>query len=212
MGKLFFYSDQIVESSGNQRLDKVLFTGMEPKQIKVGYLPSTEDIDKKYFNTKAQYYREYGVKDLLFFDLYSEFNPSKSKELMQCDIIHLSAGNPLEFRNAIKNRKMDKVLWDYFNNDGIIVGVSGGAVQLGHSTKLFQLFTDTLDDEGSESLQFVDFEFLPHYNRWNDDFKQKVLAYSQETGTKVYAGNDGDGLIVDGDTITTIGNIKVIGG
>ncbi|MGB8000962.1 MAG: hypothetical protein WCF60_12840, partial [Anaerobacillus sp.] len=68
------------------------------------------------------------------------------------------------------------------------------------------------DDEGSESLQFVDFEFLPHYNRWNDDFKQKVLAYSQETGTKVYAGNDGDGLIVDGDTITTIGNIKVIGG
>ncbi|MGA9290050.1 MAG: Type 1 glutamine amidotransferase-like domain-containing protein [Anaerobacillus sp.] len=212
MGKLLFYSDQIVESPGNQRLDKVLFTGMEPKQIKVGYLPSTEDIDRKYFKTKVQYYREYGVKDLLFFDLYSEFNLSKIKELMQCDIIHLSAGNPLEFRNAIKYRKMDKVLWDYFNNDGTIVGVSGGAVQLGHSTKLFQLFTDTLGNEDSESLQFVDFEFLPHYNRWNDDFKQKVLAYSQETGTKVYAGNDGDGLIVDGDSITTIGNIKVIGG
>ncbi len=210
-GKLIFYSDQVVESPGNRRLDEFLFAGLETSQIKVGYLPSTEDIHKKYFNTKVQYYREYGVKNILFFDLYSEFNPSKIKELMQCDIIHLSAGNPLEFRKAIKNRNMDKVLWEYFNNDGIIVGVSGGAVQLGHSTKLFQLFTNTSDDEDSDSLQFVDFEFLPHYNRWNDDFKRKVLEYSQETGIKVYAGNDGDGLIVDGNTINTIGNIKVIG-
>jgi dipeptidase E len=148
----------------------------------------------------------------MFFDLYSEFDPLKIKELLKCDIIHLSAGNPMEFRFAIKKRNMKKVLWDYFNNGGTIVGVSGGAVQLGKSTKLFQLFSETLSNGDSDTLQFVDFEFLPHYNRWDDRFKREVLKYSQTTRTTVYAGNDGDGLFVDGDNIQLIGDIVVIDG
>jgi dipeptidase E len=148
----------------------------------------------------------------MFFDLYNEFDPLKINELLKCDIIQLSAGNPIQFRNAIRNRNMEKVLWDYFKTGGTIVGVSGGAVQLGKSTKLFQLFSGTLSNENSDSLQFVDFEFLPHYNRWNDDFKQEVLKYSQTSRTTVYASNDGDGLIVDGDNIQLIGDILVIDG
>jgi dipeptidase E len=140
MGKLFFYSDQVVESPGNRRLDNILLTGKDPKSIKIGYIPSTEDKEKTYFNTKAQYYRTYGIQDIIFFDLYSEFDPLKIEELLKCDIIHLSAGNPIEFRNAIKNRNMEKILRDYFYQGGNIVGVSGGAVQLGKTTKLFQMY------------------------------------------------------------------------
>lgn len=66
MGKLFFYSDQVVESPGNRRLDNILLTGKDPKSIKIGYIPSTEDKEKTYFNTKAQYYREYGIQDIIF--------------------------------------------------------------------------------------------------------------------------------------------------
>lgn len=211
MGKLFFYSDQIAESPGNKKLDKFLFNNRKNKNIKIGYIASTEDKDKKYFNTKVQYYCDYGVKNIMFFDLYSEFDPLKIKELIKCDIIHLSAGNPIEFGNAIKNRNMENVLWEYFKNGGTIVGVSGGAVQLGKSTKLFQLFSGDLSNQDSDTLQFVDFEFLPHYNRWNEDFKREVLKYSQETGTMIYAANDGDGIIVDGDSIQMIGDILVIG-
>ena len=212
MGKLFFYSDQIVDSPGNQRLDKILFANMKNENIKIGYIPSIEDKDKKYFNAKVQYYRDYGVENIMFFDLHSKFDPLKINELIKCNIIHLSAGNPIEFGNAIKNRNMEDVLSNYFINGGIIVGVSGGAVQFGKSTNLFQLFSGTLSDRDSDTLQFVDFEFLPHYNRWNDDFKRKVLKYSETTGTTVYAGNDGDGLIVDGDNLQMIGDILVIGG
>jgi peptidase E len=56
---------------------------------------------------------------------------------------------------------MEKVLFDYFNNGGTIVGVSGGAVQLGRTTTLFQLFIGD-KDENLDALQLVDFEFLPH--------------------------------------------------
>jgi dipeptidase E len=212
MGKLFLYSDQIIESPGNQRLDSLLFNGMETEKIKVGYIPSTQDKDKKYFRTKVDYYQNYGIADIMFFDLYGEFTSININKLMECDIIHLSAGNPIEFRKAITNRKMEQVLWDYYHSGGIIVGVSGGALQLGQSTALFHLFKGSDSVESSDALKMVNFEFLPHYNRWNNDFKQKVLAYSKRTGTRILCVNDGDGVIVDKENIQMIGNIKVIGG
>lgn len=211
IGKLFFYSDQVVESPGNQRLDALLFEGLEISTVQVGYIPSTEDKRKQYFQTKVQYYQDYGVTNFLYFDLYSEFNSLKIKDLLQCDMIHLSAGNPVDFGNAMTHRGMGKILVEYVQNGGIIVGVSGGGVLLGESVNLFQLFIDD-DKQSSETLQFVDFEFLPHYNRWNDDFKQKVREYSERRKKKIVCVNDGDGLMVDGDSIRMIGNVQVIGG
>ncbi|NMH68333.1 hypothetical protein HF072_06025 [Bacillus sp. RO3] len=58
----------------------------------------------------------------------------------------------------------------------------------------------------------MDFEFLPHYNRWNDDYKKDVLDYAKTTGTTVYAGNDGDGMIVENKKIQMIGDIVVMSG
>ena len=210
MGKLFFYSDQVVESLDNRRVDELLFSGLNPKNIKIAYIPSIEDKERKYFHVKAEYYRNYGVENIMFFDLYSDFDPFKIDDLLQCDIIHLSAGNPIDFRKALQKRGMDKVLKHYFEQGGTLVGVSGGAVQLGKSTKLFQLYTAAIGDDYLEALHFVNFEFLPHYNRWTDDFKLAVHNYAHTTGTTVFAGNDGDGLIVDGDTIQMVGNILVI--
>lgn len=79
---------------------------MDSKSIKIGYIPSTEDREKTYFNTKVKYYRDYGIQNIMFFDLYDEFNSLKIDELLECDIIHLSAGDPIEFRNAIKHRNI----------------------------------------------------------------------------------------------------------
>lgn len=69
------------------------------------------------------------------------------------------------------------------------------------------MFTGILNNEELDTLRFVDFEFLPHNNRWTDDFKQEVLRYSQSTGTTVFAGNDGDGLIVEDGTIQIVGEV-----
>ncbi|QOR64774.1 Type 1 glutamine amidotransferase-like domain-containing protein [Cytobacillus suaedae] len=211
MGKLFFYSDQVVGSPGNRKLDNLLFAGKRANDIKIGYIPSTVDIEKKYFNVKSDYYREYGVQNIMFFDLYSEFNPQQMDELISCDIIHLSAGNPIEFKEAINKRGMETVLRDYFNNGGTIVGVSGGAVQLGQSSNLFKLFNGVSEDDDSiETLKLVDFEFLPHYNRWDEEFKDKVVNYAVTSDTTVYAGNDGDGLIVEDGVVHTVGDILVM--
>ncbi|QHJ69385.1 Type 1 glutamine amidotransferase-like domain-containing protein [Planococcus halotolerans] len=192
-------------------MDHLLLEGLDPAHTKIAYIPSTEDKERKYFNLKAEYYRDYGVREMMFFDLYGEFDSAKINELLQCDIIHLSAGNPMELRQALKRRNMDGHLQVYFEQGGIFAGVSAGAVQFGKSTKLFQLYAGDAN-ETQEALQFVDFEFLPHYNRWNDAFKKQVWDYARTTGTTVYAGNDGDGLIVEDGDIRFIGDITAISG
>lgn len=192
-------------------MDLLLLKGLDPEYTKIAYIPSTEDKEREYFNLKAEYYRHYGVRNLMFFDLYNDFDSTKIDELLQCDIIHLSAGNPIELRQALKRRKMDEQLSMYFDQGGVFAGVSAGAVQFGKSTKLFQLYANDFSDP-LEALQFVDFEFLPHYNRWNEDFKKQVKDYARTTGTTVYAGNDGDGLIVEDGKIRFVGDITVING
>lgn len=211
MGKLFFYSDQVSETPGNERLDRRLLEGLDPEKLKIAYIPSTEDRDKTYFRLKAQYYRHYGIRDMMFFDLFSEYDAAQMEALLKSDIIHLSAGNPIELRKALERRGMDELLREYFNGGGILVGVSAGAVQFGKSAKLFQLF---IGDSGEEltAVQLADFDFLPHYNRWDEAYKKKVHAYAETTGTTVYAGNDGDGLIVENGEIHLIGDITVING
>ena len=150
-------------------------------------------------------------KTWLFFDIYSEFQYSNIDELLTCDIIHLSAGNPIEFRNAIEKRNMKKVLCDYYNQGRNIVGVSGEAVQLGKSIKLFQMFIGDKEEE-LEALQLVDFEFLPHYNRWNKEYIKDVYNYAEATRTTIYVANHGDGLIVEDNNIQMVGDIVVING
>ncbi len=50
MGEIFFYSDQIIEPLGNQRLDNILLDGMDIKNVKIGYIPSAEDKERTNFN------------------------------------------------------------------------------------------------------------------------------------------------------------------
>ncbi len=96
--RLFFYSDQITESPGNGNVDTVLLlAGHHAAHIRIGFIPSTGHPDRKFFRDKTAYYGQYGVRHRLFFDLYDEFAPGLVPDLLACNIIHLSAGNPLRF-------------------------------------------------------------------------------------------------------------------
>jgi len=58
------------------------------------------------------------------------------------------------------------------------------------------------------SLGFTQFEFLPHFNRWNTEFKKDVFEYTKKVNTTVLACNDG--IIISDDKAEYIGNIIII--
>jgi dipeptidase E len=213
VGRLFLYSDQIIEE--NQRIDRKLFSSFDNTNPVIAYIPSNGDPDRTHYSKQLSYYQQYGLKDLLFFDVTEDFEEGLLERVMQCDAIHLSGGNPIIFRDNLLKRGLNSFLIDYYQRGGNLIGVSGGAVQLGESAALYKLFqkglTDALQSKFQlQTLQLASFEFLPHYDRWSPSFAKLVEEYSVKTGKTVYAADDGAGIIVEEGKLSFIGNIKRI--
>ncbi|WP_108672440.1 Type 1 glutamine amidotransferase-like domain-containing protein [Peribacillus acanthi] len=214
MAKLFFYSDQIIQE--NRRIDERLIAALPKGQAsKIGYIPATGDPDKTYFNKQKSYYQQYGLKDFYLFDLEEENSTSQVEELLSCDAIHLSGGNPIYLRNNLEKHHFFPTLQKYVLDGGILIGVSGGAVQFGHNAGLFQLFISNMEETLQNlsdlyTLSIAPFEFLPHFNRWDPVFIENVLRYSKITGASILACNDGDGIIIESNNLEIIGDVLLI--
>lgn len=52
MGKLVFYSDQIIGKS--DKLDKELLSLIDKKNPKLAFIPSCSDVTRKYYNEKVE--------------------------------------------------------------------------------------------------------------------------------------------------------------
>jgi dipeptidase E len=217
MKKIVLYSDQ--GSQNNERLNASLLSLVEQPNARIGYIPSCGDKERKYFQENCKYYQKLGFRDFFFFDLDDEFDPSKVDELLACHMIHLSAGDPLYFNKNIKRRNFGDKLRYFADQGGILVGVSGGSLQLTRTVALYKSFMEGLENvtHGDyleySGLNLVDFEFLPHYNRWNTDFINTVKAYSAKFACLIYACRDGDGIVVKDNEIEWIGSmIKIENG
>jgi len=200
--KLIFYSGG--NHTINEKIDLDLISLIGKKNPKIGYIPSSSDLQRKYFNEVKNYYAKYGVSQFLYFDLDKEFDKSKIPQLKDCDAIHLSGGNTFYFLYSIKKRKFLKFLREYAKSGKILIGVSAGAIIMTPSintTLAFHPQTGDLDKlntaglKNFNALHLVNFEFIPHF----DEKEKEVFAknYSQKRKNPIYACNDGSGIIVN---------------
>ncbi len=213
MSNLILYSDQV--SAENEEVHKHMFSVVGKRNPKIIYVPSCGDKDRKYYNEQKLFYKSLGIDQVVFFDIDDEYDESKINEIEKADIIHLSAGDPVYFLMNIKRRQFANTLREFLKNGGTIVGVSGGAVLLGKSIALFNIYTEglvkTLEKlQEYSSLGFTKFEFLPHFNRWGTEFKRDILDYTKEIDTTVLACNDGDGILISNGKTEYIGNVSII--
>lgn len=97
-----------------------------------------------------------------------------------------------------------------FKKELLIIGASGGSMQFTKNVSLFRLLTETVDQvftDHSEykALNIVDYEFLPHLNKMESSFLQKVKEYSKRINHDIISIDDGSALF------HTNGNIRYIG-
>lgn len=217
MRKLVLYSD--LDNKNNEKVDEKLLSIVQVPRAKVGYIPSGGDKNRKYFQNICEHYAKLGFEDFLFFDLDDEYDPSKVEELLATDIIHLSGGDPIYFNHNLKRRNFINVLRHFVDQGGILVGVSSGSLQLTKTVAIYKVFIGNLDGitykdyVGFSGLNLVDFEFLPHFNRWNEGFIDTVKAYSEKFSCLIYACRDGDGIVVNDNKLEFIGdNVKIENG
>jgi peptidase E len=125
---------------------------------------------------------------------------ARAERLSAYDIIYLTGGNPLVFQQNIKRTGLAQPLGEFLEDGGVLVGASGGAMELTLNVSLFRLVAESLEDtlqtrDQYNGLGFASYEVLPHLNRFDDAFKSKVREYSQAIPHEIIALNDGAAII-----------------
>lgn len=203
MKKLVLYSDHI--NNANENIDKELYRLITTAKPKLGYIPSCSDINYKYYNKAIEYYKKIGISDFMYFDVDKEYDEDKLKDLLECNIIHLSGGDTSYFMKNIKCRNLENVLINYVNSGGILVGVSAGAIIITQNISIVRFFDEECNDI-QKGLGLVNFEFIPHWNKYKDKLEE-IMEYSKSEKKIIYLCEDIGGIIINDKDITAYGNI-----
>ena len=205
-GTIIFYSDQVIPE--NERLDKRIFEISGKARPRLAYIPSASDATRKYYKDKCEYYKKYGIEDILYYDLNKGYDPSKTDELLACDAIHLSGGDPFQFLGSIRKKNFGPVLKKYWEDGGILLGISAGAIVLTPSINISHVFYQSRTDK-HQAVGLVDFHFLPHWNLRVGRLED-VKKFSKENQATVYACKDGDGMVIKDGKVELVGELLKI--
>jgi dipeptidase E len=164
------------------------------KNPRIGFVSASVDTKGKHFKEVASYYESIG------FNFCKSLDPMSSQfanELSNADALHLSSGSVFEFLNRLQHNNCQEAIRQFEKDGRLIVGVSAGAMILGASVGLSKLFGEKSKAVSRESLRFLPFDLLPH---WNDYSYNTALIerYVKETKITVVPLNDGQSLAVSG--------------
>jgi dipeptidase E len=211
MAKLVLYSDQLIEK--NRKVDNELLKLFNKTSPSIAYIPSCSDLTRKYFNQKIEYYKALGIEDLQYFDLDEEYDASTVNEIFNYDAIHLSGGNTFYFLHLLRKRGLIGLLQAYVKEGGILIGISAGSIIMTNDISVAGLGEESDENiigmEDKTGLGLVDFEFAPHWNG-SMEYLELISKYAKDKNKVVYACKDGDGIIIDGNDIKLIGDVKRI--
>ena len=139
------------------------------------------------FETVKRFYKEIGIETVNYFD-FTQTNPSNVIEtLKQYKVYHFSGGNTLETLQYLKEKGLYQFFKTLAQGETVFIGHCGGAVLLSSNVSWIRLRTETLEKvldeyQNYQGLGLINFEFLPHYNRFRKEkeFMNKIKEYSKK--------------------------------
>lgn len=180
----------------------------------IAYISSSPQDEKRiWFHNTEREYKSFDPKiNLEYFDLSDNFSDEDLKKTLSFGALHLSGGNTFEFLNWIRKRNFGDLLRTYLKNNGLIIGVSAGAILLTPNINragVFNADRNTVGLTDLSGLNFVDFEFSPHlYGHLSnpEDEVSELKIYSKDIPNIIYACNDHDGIFISNNNIEILGN------
>ncbi|MDP6421408.1 MAG: Type 1 glutamine amidotransferase-like domain-containing protein [SAR202 cluster bacterium] len=205
---LALYSDD--EVRGSSSMDARVRELIGARGPRMGYIASSPDPDRVYFERKRAHYGDLGIDLCVYFDSNAPNPRAALSSLTGCDAIHMTGGNTYTFLHWLRTRGALPVLRQYAREGGMLVGVSAGAILMTPSVSSAELcgdvpFPEPLDDTG---MDLVGFQFWPHYVPGAE--RNSGAAALLKSAPLVYACPDGAGLIVQSGKIERFGDVRIL--
>lgn len=219
-GKLFIIG-------GGNRSDQLMQQLVEISQFKktdyIVVLPmSSEEPDSAYIYFKDQFKRlTPNPIVMLNFDKTTVQNPKLNDSLQKAKLIFISGGDQTRFMNVVANTPVYNSIHKAFQNGSIIAGTSAGAAVMSEkmitgNQKLEKEYSGTFDNIRFDNLEttpglglvtkaIIDQHFLrrSRYNR----LISAMVEFPHLTGIGI---DESTAIIVDGNTISVVGESEVI--
>jgi peptidase E len=172
---------------------------------RIAWIPPATRTGRPRFPIAQKIWEAYGLSKLEYCDIDEQPDSRQLAGLAGYDIIYLTGGEPLALRHNIVKLDLAGRLEECLAADRLVVGASGGAMQLTQNLSLFRLLTVDLDKVLSErgryrGLGVVDYEVLPHADRFDLPFLEAVHKYSEHVPHDVIALADGAAVLHKGRT------------
>jgi peptidase E len=159
------------------------------------------------FLTAQLTFRSLGIDRLEYCAIDTDADPV---HLDQYDAVYLTGGDPLLFQRNIHRVNLAPRIREFIEGSGLVVAASGGAMQLTANVSLFRLQASAMEEvlgslASHDGLHIVPYEILPHLNKHDDSFLEKVRLYSESIPHGILA-------LADGAAIVYVGGVPAITG
>jgi len=173
------------------------------RRARLAWIPPFTAIGREQFVAAKALFASYGFSDVSYCDIDESPDRSVLAHLAEFDIVYLTGGDPIGFRRNLFRAELPARLSACVAAGCLVVGASGGAMQLTKNISLYRLLTESLDDVVAthreyEALGFVDYEVLPHLNRFGPAFVETVRQYSERVAHDVLGLADGAAVLHTG--------------
>jgi peptidase E len=169
---------------------------------RVAWISPTTAQGRARFPAAQGLFRSFGVLRLEYCDIDQEPSSTQFEQLADYDVLYLTGGDPRVFRDNLRRVGLADRLRTAVTSGQLIVGASGGAMQLTKNVSLFLLRRAAVDDViGTHSqyggLGIVNYEVLPHLGRHDANFLAQVRQYSARVPHDLIALDDGAAVIYE---------------
>lgn len=182
--------------------NQVVFDLMRNRHLqpRIAWIAPLTSAGREHFPIAQNQFSAYGFSNLEYCDIDEKTNEMQLTFLDQYDVIYLSGGDPIRFRQNILRSGLSIQLRKCLDAGCLVVAASVGSMQLTKNISLFRLVTTPLDNVLAEhpkyaALGIVEYEILPHVNRLESAFLEKVRRYSEEVPHDVFGLADGAALL-----------------
>jgi dipeptidase E len=208
--KLVLYSEQ--EESDTTAIDQRLLALMGKRRPRLGYIPSSGDTDRHYYQACRAYYARLDADLAVYFELDDEYDERLLDPLLSCDAIHLSGGNTFYFLHRLRIRNMLAPLRNYVADGGLLIGVSAGAILMTPDVGPSSFCGDErlACEQNDQGMALVDFAFAPHWGGLCTATVTDLQEFAQRHNLTVYACPDGGGIVVEDEHVELIGDLLTI--
>ena len=189
----------------SEKLKEEIISAIENKGKKCAVIPTAMEKDKdhqQWLEETKNKLSEYGLDCDFFY-----FGQDQNEKLYSYDIVYICGGNVFYLMQIIKQCCAEDVLRN-IAMEKVVVGVSAGSLIMQKDLELIRDLIPRMNKRVKlKDLTALDItnniEHLPHKTRYIgiiDAFEKRVKTYERKVGHKVICLEDGQGIIIDGDS------------